>query len=77
MEEQLFKDLVMNTHEVDALLGVEGKTGLVEPIINDERRMRRIREIVAAAYEDRAEMTNAVKLYHLVSVVQSIFNISS
>ena len=60
----MLKDFVLNTREVDALLGTEGREGLVLRVLGDAARVRRLREVVAAACEERAELPAAVKLYH-------------
>ncbi|ELR25346.1 nucleoporin interacting component protein [Acanthamoeba castellanii str. Neff] len=64
LEDLMLKDFVLNTREVDALLGTEGREGLVLRVLGDAARVRRLREVVAAACEERAELPAAVKLYH-------------
>lgn len=62
----MLKDFVISTREVDALLGSEGKEGLVQRVLGDERRVRTLRQDVATTCEERADLAAAVKLYHEV-----------
>lgn len=62
----MIKDFVLTTREIDALLGAEGKQGIVQRLLGDESRVRTLRQAVAAACEERADLPAAVKLYHEV-----------
>jgi len=65
----MVRDFVLSTREVDTLLGAEGKEGLVQRVLGDGPRIQRLREIVATACEERAELPVAIKLYHEVHFI--------